>query len=205
MIVLREVAGPEVGPWLTEVARLRMAVFREFPYLYDGDLDYEREYLATYARSPESLFVLAIDGGRVVGASTAVPLADEVDAFRRPFRDAGIDEGEVFYFGESVLLREYRGRGLGGRFFDAREARARELGRFRWTAFCAVVRADDDPRRPEGHRGNETLWTRRGYARRDDMRARLEWQEIGAEAPVMHELAFWLRPLSSRRAPTSEG
>lgn len=195
MIVLREVSGPEVGPWLTEVARLRMTVFREFPYLYDGDLGYERAYLETYARSPESLFVLAVDDGRVVGASTAVPLADEVDAFRQPFVDAGIDVREVFYFGESVLLREYRGRGLGGRFFDAREGRAVALGRFRWTAFCAVVRADDDPRRPPGHRGNETLWQRRGYARRDDMRARLEWKEIGAEAPVLHELAFWLRPL----------
>lgn len=195
MIAMREVAGPDVGPWLTEVARLRMAVFREFPYLYDGDLDYERDYLATYARSPESLFVLAFDGDAVVGASTAVPLADEVEAFRKPFRDAGIDASEVFYFGESVVLREYRGRGLGGRFFDAREGRARALGRFRWTAFCAVVRTDDDPRRPVGHRGNETLWARRGYARRDDMRARLEWKEIGAEAPVVHELAFWLRQL----------
>jgi GNAT superfamily N-acetyltransferase len=195
MIELREVAGPEVGPWLTEVARLRMTVFREYPYLYDGDLDYEREYLSTYARSPESLFVLAIDAARVVGASTAVPLAHEVDAFRKPFRDAGIAESEVFYFGESVLLREYRGHGLGGRFFDAREGRAKALGRFRWTAFCAVVRADGDPRRPAGHRGNETLWQRRGYTRRDGMRARLEWKETGADAPVMHDLAFWLRPL----------
>lgn len=195
MIELREVSGPAVGPWLTEVARLRMTVFREFPYLYDGDLGYERDYLATYARSPESLFVLAVDSGTVVGASTAVPLADEVDAFRKPFRDAGIDEREVFYFGESVLLPDYRGRGMGGRFFDAREGRARAQGRFRWTAFCAVMRAADDPRCPPGHRGNETLWQRRGYARRDDMRARLEWREIGAEAPVLHELAFWLRPL----------
>lgn len=195
MIELHEVAGPGVGPWLTEVARLRMTVFREFPYLYDGDLDYEREYLATYARSPESLFVLAFDGDRVVGASTAVPLADEVDAFRAPFRDAGIEVGEVFYFGESVVLPEFRGQGLGGRFFDAREARARALGRFRWTAFCAVVRADDDPRRPLGQRANESLWQRRGYARRDDLRARLEWKETGADAPVPHDLAFWLRPL----------
>lgn len=195
MIALREVAGPEVAPWLTEVARLRIAVFREFPYLYDGDLGYERDYLATYARSPESLFVLAFDGERLVGASTAVPLVDEIDAFRAPFRGAGIDVREVFYFGESVLLPEYRGRGIGGRFFDAREGRARALNRFRWTAFCAVVRADDDPRRPAGHRGNETLWTRRGYARRDDMRAHLEWKELGADSAVMHDLAFWLRPL----------
>ena len=32
-----------------DLARLRIGVFREFPYLYDGSLDYERDYLADYA------------------------------------------------------------------------------------------------------------------------------------------------------------
>ena len=194
-VAVRSIEGPRVGPYLADLARLRTSVFRAYPYLYDGDDAYEREYLATYARSPESLFVLASDGDRIVGASTGVPLADEVDAFRRPFRDAGLDVAKVFYFGESVLLSEYRGHGLGHRFFDEREAYARRLGRFDWTAFCAVVRRDDDPRRPPDHRPLEPFWTQRGYTRRDDMRARLEWKEIGSDAPVEHELAFWLRRL----------
>lgn len=195
MITLREFAGPDVGPWLADVARLRMTVFRDYPYLYDGSFDYERDYLETYARSAQSLFVLAFDGVRVIGASTAVPLADEIDAFRTPFVAQGIDLQQVYYFGESVLLREYRGRGIGGRFFDARETRARALAGFRWTAFCSVVRAHDDPRRPADHHGNETLWQRRGYAPREGMHAQLAWQEHGQPAPVMHQLAFWLRGL----------
>ncbi len=195
MIELREFAGPDVGPWLADVARLRMTVFRDYPYLYDGSFEYERDYLETYARSRESLFVLAFDGVQVIGASTAVPLADEVDAFRTPFVAQGIDPGQVYYFGESVLLRDYRGRGIGGRFFDAREARARALARFRWTAFCSVVRAHDDPRKPSDHHGNETLWQRRGYAPRAGMRAELAWQEHGHPDPVTHQLAFWLRAL----------
>jgi GNAT superfamily N-acetyltransferase len=195
MIALREFAGREVVPWLADVARLRMTVFREFPYLYDGDYDYERGYLETYMRSAHSQFVLAFDGVRVVGASTALPLVDEVDAFRRPLREAGIDERDVYYFGESVLLADYRGHGLGGRFFDAREGRARAHGCFRWTAFCAVQRDADDPRRPPGHRGNETLWQRRGYQRQPQLEATLDWKEIGCAEPVAHRLGFWLRPL----------
>jgi len=187
--------GAAIAPFLDDLARLRIEVFRAFPYLYDGDAAYERDYLSTYARSPESLFVLARDGERVVGASTAVPLADELDAFQRPFADAGLDVAKVFYFGESVLLPEYRGHGFGHRFFDEREAYARRLGRFDWTAFCAVVRSRDDPRRPPDHHGLEPFWSRRGYTKRDDMRATLDWKEIGTGTPVLHELAFWLRPL----------
>jgi GNAT superfamily N-acetyltransferase len=189
--------GAAVTPHLPAVAALRIAVFRDWPYCYEGSADYETRYLATYARSPRSLFVLAFAGDDVIGASTAVPLADEVAAFQRPFLERGIEPAHVFYFGESVLLPAWRGLGLGHAFFDAREARARELG-FPLTAFCAVERDADDPRRPSGHRDNDTFWRKRGYRRQDDMFCELEWQETGAGAPQMHRLRFWLHGAEPR-------
>lgn len=188
-------SGPDVRAHLDAVAALRIRVFRDWPYLYDGDPAYEQKYLAAYAQSPQSLFVLAFDGERIVGASTAVPLADETQAFQQAFLARGIPLADVFYFGESVLLPEYRGRGIGHAFFDAREGYARRLGRFALAAFCAVVRAADDPRRPAGHRGNEAFWTKRGYVPQDDMTCTLEWKEIGAAEPVQNRLRYWLRPL----------
>ncbi len=186
--------GLDIAPWLDDVARLRVAVFRDWPYLYEGDPGYERDYLAAYAASPDSLFVLAMQDGQVVGASTGLPLADDAEAFRRPFEDSDIAPGGVFYFGESVLLPAYRGRGIGHAFFDRREAHARALGRFAWTAFCAVDRDEGDPRRPAGHRDNDAFWGKRGYVRRPGMTMRLPWAETG-RGEVEHALTFWLRPL----------
>ena len=195
---LRVFRGPDIGPWLADVARLRVAVFRDWPYLYEGDFDYERDYLAAYAASPRSVFVLALDGGRVIGASTGLPLLDDGEAFHQPFLASDIAPDEVFYFGESVLLPDYRGRGIGHAFFDQREAHARALGGFRWTAFCAVDRDADDPRRPAGHRGNEAFWLKRGYRRRPGMTMQLDWDETGRDE-VSHVLTFWLRPLEEAR------
>lgn len=189
---IRHVRGPEIEPWLDDVARLRIAVFRAWPYLYEGDAAYERDYLAAYARSPDSVFVLALDGSRVVGASTGLPLADDQPAFSAPFRATGLPLEQVFYFGESVLLPEYRGRGVGHAFFDRRESHARMLGRFRWTAFCAVDRDGGDPRQPPDHRGNDAFWHKRGYARQPGMTMRLDWNEVG-RGEVAHALTFWLR------------
>lgn len=194
MLRIETYTGAHVAPHLDRVAALRIAVFRDWPYLYDGDAAYEATYLATYTRSARSLFVLVFDGDAVVGASTALPLADETDAFRAPFAAHGIGVDDVFYFGESVLLPAYRGRGLGHAFFDRREAHARACGGFRTTAFCAVQRDANDPRRPPGHRDNDAFWTKRGYARRDDLACELPWNEV-ERGEVPHRLAFWLRAL----------
>ena len=193
-ITLETLSGAALLPHLDEVAKLRIAVFRDWPYLYDGDVGYEREYLAAYAQSPNSVVVLARAGDKVVGASTGIPLAEDSAEFQAPFLERGIEVAKVFYCGESVLLPAYRRRGIGHAFFDAREAHARALGGFEWTAFAAVDREDDDVRKPSDHRGNEAFWGKRGYVRQPGMTMRLHWNELD-HGEVGHTLTFWLRPL----------
>jgi GNAT superfamily N-acetyltransferase len=183
--------GPEILPWLEDVAALRIAVFRDWPYLYEGDDGYEREYLATYAASRDSLFVLAMAEGQVVGAATGLPLLHDAESFHAPFASQRIDPAQVFYFGESVLLPAWRGRGIGHVFFDHREAHARALG-YRWTAFASVDRLPEDARCPPSYRTNDAFWGKRGYARQDGLTMQLDWRERGL-GEVRHPLTFWLR------------
>lgn len=198
-LCIERVVGADVRRHLDAVAALRIAVFRDWPYLYDGDAAYEREYLDAYAASADSVFVLAFDGDAIVGASTGLPLADDSAEFRAPFDAAGIDATRVFYCGESVLLPAYRGQGLGHAFFDHREAHARSLGRFDLSAFCAVDRDPADPRRPAGHRDNDAFWIKRGYARQPGMTMRLHWNEID-RGDIEHALTFWTRRLEGGAA-----
>ncbi|MCD0245800.1 GNAT family N-acetyltransferase [Xanthomonas melonis] len=194
-LIVEAVSGNAALPYLDAVAQLRIAVFRAWPYLYEGDADYERDYLAAYAASPQSVFVLARDGDAVIGASTGLPLLDDSEAFHAPFRAAGIDPASVFYFGESVLLPAYRGRGIGHAFFDRREAHARALGRFALTAFCSVERTPDDPRKPADYRPNDAFWRKRGYAPQPDMQVRLAWAEL-QRGQIDHSLSVWTRALA---------
>ncbi|MET0289042.1 MAG: GNAT family N-acetyltransferase [Pseudoxanthomonas sp.] len=183
--------GPEILPWLEDVAALRIAVFREWPYLYEGTDGYERDYLSAYAASRDSLFVLAMAEGQVVGASTGLPLLHDGQHFHDPLVSHGIDPEQVFYFGESVLLPEWRGRGIGHAFFDHREAHARALG-YRVTAFASVDRLPEDARCPPTYRSNDVFWGKRGYARQEGLTMQLAWREPGL-GEVQHSLTFWLR------------
>jgi hypothetical protein len=77
------------------VARLRIAVFRAFPYLYDGDLDYERRYLEPYRSSPGAIVVGAFDGDRLVGAATGTPMEDHAEDFAAAFAGTGMPLGHL--------------------------------------------------------------------------------------------------------------
>ena len=187
--------GPDLEPHLDALGSLRIAVFREYPYLYDGSLEYERQYLRVYLRSAASLVVLVFHGDQVVGATTCLPLADEGPEFQEAFLKAGHDVREVCYFGESILLPAYRGRGIGREFFHRREAHARSLPGVRRTAFCAVDRPADHALRPAGYRAPEALWLRQGYVRHPELQAVFVWKETGEEAESPKKLTFWLKEL----------
>ncbi len=194
-LTFKTCSGRAIEPWLGALARLRIEVFRDFPYLYDGSLDYEENYLRAYVESPDSLAVLACDGDTPVGATTALPLADETEEFRRPFEAAGYDVGRVFYCAESVLLKSHRGRGVYARFFAAREDHARALGRFDWSAFCAVQRPDDHPLRPADYAPLDPVWARYGYVRHPELRTSFAWKDIGETRASAKPMVFWLKPL----------
>lgn len=187
--------GQAITPYLDAVAGLRIRVFREWPYLYHGDLEYERDYLGHYRDSPHSVFVLAVDeAGGVAGCSTGLPLESAHGEFRQPFAEAGYDLGRVFYFGESVLDPAWRGRGIGHAFFDEREAHARRLGHAVAT-FCAVLRPGDHPLRPAGYRPLDGFWRKRGYAPVEGLTTTFAWQDIGEGSESDKPMQFWVKRL----------
>lgn len=193
-VTLTTVTGADILPFIPDAARLRISVFREFPYLYDGSLEYEQKYLRTYCDSAGSVFVVARDGERVVGVSTGMPLAQETEEVQRPFRDAGIPVEEVFYFGESVLEPAYRGQGIGVQFMQAREAHARSLPGIRRATFCGVERAPDHPLRPAGFVPLDEFWMRRGFAM-SALRTEFSWKEVGEAEESPKAMVFWLKAL----------
>jgi len=193
----RRYSGAAVAAHVDELARLRIEVFREFPYLYDGDEDYERHYLQTYVKSPRSLVVLVHEGDLLVGATTALPMADETPEFQRPFVERGYDVNRVFYCGESVLRRDYRGRGIYKHLFQAREQHARDLGGFDIATFCCVQRPVVHPLRPQDYVPLNPVWQRFGYTEHPELATSYSWKDIDQSASTDKPMRFWIKPLAA--------
>ena len=130
----------------------------------------------------------------MVGATTAIPLEDETEEVQTPFVEQGFKVSDIFYFGESILLKSHRGMGLGHRFFDEREAFARNKG-FQITTFCSVDRGENHPLKPLKYRPNDVFWTKRGYIPQPHLVCEMSWLDIGETHSTSKPLRFWLRNL----------
>jgi GNAT superfamily N-acetyltransferase len=194
-VTVTPLTGEAMAAALPALARLRIAVFRDWPYLYDGTLEYEQDYLEKFSKSPDTVIVAAADGEAIVGIATGSPMLGHADAFAEPFRERGYDIGRIFYFGESVLLKSHRGRGIGQAFFDHREAHARASGGYTHAAFCGVVRPEEHPMRPADYVPLDGFWEKRGYRQMEGLVGRFSWRDIGQAEQTAKAMQFWMKAL----------
>ena len=185
--------GAEIAAIVPDLARLRITVFSDWPYLYEGDLAYETGYLARYAQG-RAIVVAAYDGAQMVGAATGMPLLQHDDDFSGALAACDIAAEDVFYCAESVLMQDHRGQGAGHMFFDTRAAEARAQGKA-YSAFCAVVRPVDHPMAPKDYLPLNEFWKKRGYQKLDGVFAEFSWLDIGYSEKTQKRLQFWIKHL----------
>ena len=195
-LTIESVKADDMAAVLPALAQLRITVFRAFPYLYDGDLEYEQRYLDAFSKAPGAVIVVARDEDKIVGAATGAPMAQVEPEFAAPFIERGDALDKIFYCAESVLLPEYRGQGVGHAFFDHREAQALRLGAS-ISCFCSVVRASDHLATPMGYRPLDEFWRKRGYAPMTGAQVALAWKDLGDDAETLKKLQVWSRSLKS--------
>ncbi|MGB8712358.1 MAG: GNAT family N-acetyltransferase [Onishia taeanensis] len=195
-LTLTTCQGQSITPYLEALARLRHHALRDYPYLYDGDPGREADYLARYAECPQSLFVLAFDGETLVGAATGMPLAADIDTLRAPFAQAQYRVEHIFFFGESLLMPDYRGRGIGTAFMEAGEDHAFRQG-FAIAVFRAVEREHDHPLTPADYRPLNDFWHKRGYQRMPNLATSCAWKDVNEAEPTHKPMACWLKQLTS--------
>lgn len=193
---IQKLIGSEIHPFISELAALRITIFKEYPYLYDGQLDYEKKYLQTYLDSQRATLILVTDPkeNKIVGVSTAIPLVDETLEVQLPFLNADMDISNIFYFGESVLLPAYRGKSVYRHFFLEREKAAREYGS-KLAVFCGVNREDNHPLKPTDYKPLDKVWQSFGFKKQGHLHTQYEWKDLTEATPPFKPMIFWLKIL----------
>jgi GNAT superfamily N-acetyltransferase len=194
-IHVRSFTGNGLKPYLHSLAKLRMEVYKEFPYFEEPDLERETKLIKKTFQSKESIGVLIFDNTTLVGVSLGYPLSIEEAALQRPFKERNLDIGSHFFFGDSTLLKAYRGRGIGHHFFDAREAHVCGLKKYKHICFCVPEQLETSAEAPKDFIPLHDFWRKRGYVKHSELDGFLSWKNIGQTASSEKKMVFWLKSI----------
>lgn len=186
--------GVAIAESLDDLATLRLDIFREYPYLYEGQREDELHYLDTYAKAPDACVILTYDGLTVVGAATGMPLVHEDTQMIDAFSGTTLPLNEVYYVGELLFRPAYRNGGLGQKLLAQLESHIRSLGRYRRLTCATVERPDDHPLRPRDYIPISRFLARTGFVRLSGVTTRFSWREIDG-VKREHPMQFWSKDL----------
>lgn len=193
-LTIRSLNGPEAREFIKEIADMRITMFEEYPYLYDGCFAYEKEYLETYFSCPDASVLLVFDGQEIVGFSNSIPLKYESKELTEPFTAFGCDVNDYLYIGEVMIKPAYRNQGLLRSFFTFHENRARNE-RYRFTSFMTVIRPDDHPLKPVDYRPLDPVWRHFGYELINNLEVHFSWVQIDTKEEMDNALAIWCKEI----------
>jgi GNAT superfamily N-acetyltransferase len=186
--------GAAIADVLDSLATLRLAIFPEYPYLYQGRREDELTYLGTYAEAPDACVILAYDGHTVIGAATGMPIIHEDAQMLNAFAGASFSLNEVYYVGELLFRPAYRNCGLGQKLLDRLESHIRSLGRYRTLTCATVERPDDHPLRPLNYIPITRFLARTGFDRLTGVATSFMWRETDG-VKRDHPMQFWIKEL----------
>ena len=191
---LQLLVGQAVIPYLSEIARLRIMIFKEYPYLYKGSQEIETKYLQAYAEAPDACVFVVRDGETIIGAVTGVPLSGEPASFTASFADSPFPLDTVYYVGEVLFLPGYRGQGLGSRLLETLENHVSTLGRYNHLACATIERPEGHPLRPGDYHPIDGLLIRAGLIRHPELHVTLPWPDLDGNVSE-NTMVFWMKEI----------
>ncbi len=181
----------EIYSDIEQVARLRIKIFKEYPYLYDGNLEQEREYLKPYIESQDGILIIAKDGDKSIGAITGLPLRESMQELKDCYARESQNIDDMFYLGEVVLLKEYRGKGIGIFLYKALEEYLSSK-KYSKIVFCAIAKEGNDQKKSK-----ENYYKRLGFIRRFDLSLNVSYKKIGEEFETESKMNIWEKFINS--------
>lgn len=196
----RALVGSEILNYVEEIASFRIRYFKDFPYLYSGNLAYEAAYLKGYSNDERSLLILVTNqDGNLVGVSTSLPLSTNssiLDGTGELFKRCGFNPAEYFYYGEIILDYSIRGKGLSRQILEIQDRYSISRG-FTKVTLATVVRESSDVRMPDMYSSTDEIWTKLGYEL-TQIKFEYAWPTIQKDGSVLEQLnpmVYWVKKL----------
>lgn len=190
--------GSELQAVIPFLVEQRITMFREYPYLYEGNKTEENEYAQWWAQLPDSAAAVAYYNGEIVGLLTGASFVQFDEHFAGSialFNKNNQPAQDYYYCGEAFVLSEHRGKKISNVLFMLLEQHAQTLG---YTKGCFITEIHaHHPLKPKDYRPlNGASY---GYTK-TDLTFNFNWltvQPDGSSRDQEHILTYWIKDFIS--------
>lgn len=196
-------SGYTISNYVFEVAKFRIKYFRDFPYFYDGNLEYELNYLKGYSEDEKSILIIIRNSQKeIVAVSTGIPLITKSDILSDAeiiFSKNGFNPRLYYYYGEVILDYSVRSQGLTRLIYDDQDKYAQKHG-FESIAVATVVREAKDSRNVNLAPNSDYVWRKLGFIV-TTMTFNCIWPTIqldGTTIDCENEMVFWIKDVKGK-------
>jgi len=198
-ITIEILIGKNASEYIEYVSHLRINIFKEYPYLYQGDLEYEKKYVADYTLHNQAMIAIAKIDGLIAGISTGIPVISDskiAQDVKEIFTKQKTEAEKYYYYGEIMILPEFRGKGLATKLYSAQDKIIKEWG-FEHACILTVIRENDHPLKPKCYNSPNSLWKHLGFFQ-TGYKTNLHWQTIqsdGNSNDASNTLELWSKKI----------
>lgn len=192
---LETLQGQQIKPFVEQITNLSLEVYREAPYLYEGSLEEYGPFIGYYSESAQGIASLVFVHDTLVGVAIGMPMVEMREKYLQPYamKRPGENLSEVFYLGEFLLLKEYRGKGWGKEMFSSFEAKAQEQN-FKKICLCSITESHLNCDYQDNS-STDRFWEKLGFTKCEDITFSVAWKNVGTEENHPHQMVYWFKAL----------
>ena len=90
-------------------------------------------------------------------------------------------------------MQQFRGQGVYRKIFTQREEYAKSLKIYKKACFCSVIRPKTHPLFPENYKPLDSIWSKYGFEKIDQLYMNLSWQDLDKEMESQKSLQVWIK------------
>jgi GNAT superfamily N-acetyltransferase len=187
--------GKEISSHTQQIINLCNMIYREYPYLYNGDDADYTSYLESLSQLNDAIICLAFDDKKAVGLAIGIPMSETRDVYKPPLIKQGYDLNSVFYLGEFGLKPEYRGQGIEEAMYRKIEDFAKKSGKFNTLCLWEIDNSSNSQQQPLGYIPRDDFWKNLNFVRHQDLNFVLFWQNINDNHETPHLAVYSIKKL----------
>lgn len=205
LISLKLLSGQQILPFISDIGQLILEVYKEWPYLYEGTLEEQYDYVQTrYINMPNSLVCTAFDQEKLVGLAMGVPLCEAPTHYLTPFTSnqecLELPLKNIFYWGELIVRSEYRQREIAQQMCDLVLKEILDNSDYKAIAFCTVERSDDfhlNNCKTNDYFSLDSKWEELGFKKHEDLSFNAVWRLVQESHESQHHMVYWVKKIDS--------